>query len=365
MSDRPPSGVLAGVDWLASDRPTLRSWWLMAGARARRTSLIGVVIGLVISGLALAGVLSWAGWKPVLAALQQIEPVYLLLAVGVFLVSMLARGVAWWLLLTRSVSLGRTLATLNEGYLLNNLLPWRLGELGRAVLLGRQPGMSTLRVLSTIVIERTYDIILGTTLLLAMLPVVLRLDWASRAAAIWGGAVLLALFVLWLLVHYAGSIEGWIGMRFPNPQVWQARWHRVHSGLAALESPSLLIGSFSAMALSWILAGVVYWLVLRSVHPAPGWSWAYLMLAATALGAAVPAAPGSIGVFEAAAVAALSAFGVPAGTALAAALVLHAMVYVITVGIGAVALVRDGSTLQGIYQDVVGWIGRRQQVEGP
>lgn len=337
----------------------------MAGARARRTSVMGVVIGLVISGLALAAVVSWAGWKPALAALQQIEPLYLLLAICVFLLSMLARAVAWWLLLTRSVSLGRTLATLNEGYLLNNLLPWRLGELGRAVLLGRQPGMSTLRVLSTIVIERTYDIILGTTLLLAMLPVVLRLDWASRAAAIWGGAVLLALFMLWLLVHHAGAIEGWMGRHLPNPQTWQSRWRGLYSGLAALKSPALLIGSFSAMALSWVLAGVDYWLVLRSLHPAPGWSWAYLMLAATALGGAVPAAPGSIGVFEAASVAALSAFDVAPGTALAAALVLHAMVYTLTVGIGAVALVRDGSTLQGIYQDVVGWLSRRQQVEAP
>jgi hypothetical protein len=139
----------------------------------------------------------------------------------------------------------------------------------------------------------------------------------------------------------------------------------VHSGLAALESPSLLIASFSAMALSWVLAGVDYWLVLRSLMPAPGWSWAYLMLAATALGGAVPAAPGSIGVFEAASVAALGAFGVPAGIALAAALVLHAMVYVVTVGIGAVALLRDGNTLQGLYQDVVTWLSRRQPAEAP
>jgi hypothetical protein len=276
---------------------------------------------------------------------------------------MLARTVSWWLLLTRSVSLGRTFATLNEGYLLNNLLPWRLGELGRAILMGRQPGMSTLRVLSTIVIERTYDIILGTTLLLAMLPVVLRLDWAARAAAIWGGAVVLALIALWLLVRFAPAIERWIGNHAPHPQAWQARWRRVHSGLAALESPSLLIASFSAMALSWVLAGVDYWLVLRSLMPAPGWSWAYLMLAATALGGAVPAAPGSIGVFEAASVAALGAFGVPAGIALAAALVLHAMVYVVTVGIGAVALLRDGNTLQGLYQDVVTWLSRRQTAE--
>jgi len=337
----------------------------MSAGRARRTSTIGVLIGLGISALALIAVLRWAGWQPVLAAISQIEPIYLLLALGVFLLSMLARTVSWWLLLTRSVSLGRTFATLNEGYLLNNLLPWRLGELGRAILMGRQPGMSTLRVLSKIVIERTYDIILGTTLLLAMLPVVLGLDWASRAAAIWGGAVVLALVVLWLLVRFAPAIERWIGNHVPHPQVWQARWRRVHSGLAALESPSLLIASFSAMALSWVLAGVDYWLVLRSLMPAPGWSWAYLMLAATALGGAVPAAPGSIGVFEAASVAALGAFDVPAGIALAAALVLHAMVYVVTVGIGAVALLRDGNTLQGLYQDVVTWLSRRQPAEAP
>ncbi len=352
----PPGVLLCGRQDAKRIRP------VSVGARARRTSTIGVIIGLALSALALLAVLRWAGWRAVAAAIQQMQPIYLALAAAVFLMSMLARAICWWLLLMRSVSLGRTLATLNEGYLLNNLLPWRLGELGRALLLGRQPGMSTLHVLSTIVIERTYDIILCTSLLLALLPVVIRVTWASRAALMWAAAAAVALLSLWLMVRHAGRIERWIARVIKHPEPWQDRWRGFHSGLSALQSPTLLLASFAAMAASWILAGVDYWLVLRAFDPAPGWPWAYFMLAATALGGAVPAAPGSIGVFEASAVGALGAFRVPPGMALAAALVLHAMVYAITVTLGAVALTRDGETLQSLFRDVVRWMRRR---EGP
>ena len=330
---------------------------------ARRRGTIGVFIGLGISALAFLGVITWAGWEPVLKALQHVQLQFVLLAFLVFMASMAARTMCWWLLLTRRVTFGRTFAALNEGYLLNNVLPWRLGELGRAILLGRQPGMSTLGVLSTIVLERTYDIILGATLLISMLPVAMNAGWAARAAWIWAGAAVVALGGLWIVSRSSARVDAWMGRHMRNPQVWQVRWRHLQSGLKVLDRPSLLVASFAFMALSWILAGLEYWLVLRAFAPAPGLAWSFLMLAATALGGAVPAAPGSLGVFEAAAVAALAVFQVPAGQALAAALVLHAMVYLVTVTLGAIALTRDGETLLGIYRDARAWLRRPSRPE--
>jgi uncharacterized protein (TIRG00374 family) len=128
-----------------------------AGLRAGRW--IGLLLGLAVSAVALALVLRWAGWGPLNEALRRVEPGYLLLGVLVFIVSMLARVACWKVLIGRPVGFGRVLAALNEGYLLNNVLPWRMGEFGRAILLGRQPGLSALLVLSSIIVERLYDMI--------------------------------------------------------------------------------------------------------------------------------------------------------------------------------------------------------------
>jgi uncharacterized membrane protein YbhN (UPF0104 family) len=65
-----------------------------------------------------------------------------------------------------------------------------------------------------------------------------------------------------------------------------------------------------------------------------------------------------VGVFEAAGVAALSVFGIPADEGLAAALVLHGMVFSVASLIGAVALVLDGDTLTGLFDQALTYLSR-------
>jgi glycosyltransferase 2 family protein len=310
---------------------------------------LGLVLGLAVSALALTLVLRWAGWEPLGAALRRVQPGYLALGVMVFLTSMMARVACWRVLIGRPVRFGRVLAALNEGYLLNNVLPWRMGELGRAILLGRQPGLSAPLVLSSILVERLYDMILAVGLMLVLLPLASGATWAARAAWIGAAAVAVALVCLWFALRRPQMVDALVA-RLPGPtQAWQRLWGSFRDGLAVLHTPRRLGLSFAWMAASWALALVEYWLVLRSVLPTVQPLWAGFMLAATLLGVAVPSLPGYIGVFEAAGVAALSAFGVPADQGLAAALVLHGMVYSIASLIGAVALVQDGDTLTGLY----------------
>ncbi len=319
---------------------------------------VGVLIGLLVSALALALVLRWAGWDLLRQAFRQVRPGYLLLGLMVFLVSMTARVACWRILIGRPVGFLRVLAALNEGYLLNNVLPWRMGELGRAILLGRQPGLSAPLVLSTIVVERLYDMILAVGLMLVLLPLASGACWAARAAWIGAAAVVLALACVWFALKRPQTVESLLS-RLPGPtEAWRRLWGSFRDGLEVLKTPGRLLLSFAWMAASWALAIVEYWLVLRSVLPAVEPLWAGFTLAATLLGVAVPSLPGYVGVFEAAGVAALTVFGVPADQALAAALVLHGMVYLVASLIGAVALVLDGETLTGLFDEARTYLSR-------
>jgi uncharacterized membrane protein YbhN (UPF0104 family) len=78
-----------------------------------------------------------------------------------------------------------------------------------------------------------------------------------------------------------------------------------------------------------------------------------------ALGIAAPSSPGALGLLELSIVGALSLFGLDPSTALALAITVHIVQYLVTGGLGTYALARDGESLIGLYRRV-----RRLKVEG-
>jgi len=322
----------------------------------RNQTAIALGVGILLSGIALYTVFRWAGWDELQAAFQDIEPRFLLLASVVFIISMFTRAACWHTLLEQSVTFGRVVAVLNEGYLLNNILPWRLGELGKAVIMGSQEGMSILRALSTIFVERSYDIFLALALLVGLLPLAAGINTGMTSFMFIGGLFALILLFFSIAIKRPAWIDSFLSKLPGGMNRWGPYWERFREGFRALENTRSFLISFGWLAFSWFLAGWVYWLALRAITPEAEVSWAFFMLPVTLLGSAIPSVPGYIGVFEAAGVLALTVFGVSGGEALAATLLLHGMIYVMTTVFGAIALTTEGKTLAGIYRDIQRWM---------
>jgi uncharacterized protein (TIRG00374 family) len=323
--------------------------------QARRPSAgrwFGVFFGILISAVAVYLVFQWAGWEPLVEALGRVDLRLVFLAVLVFLVSMVARALSWRELLDRKYTLLQVLAALNEGYLLNNILPWRLGEFGRAILLGRKGESGTLSVLSTILVERLLDVFIALSILIALLPTAAGLPQARQTGIILAGILVFGGVVVWFLLREGAWLERILTFLPGGSDRWTAMWTRLQSGLTVMREPDRFLRSLTWLSLSWFLAGVQYWLVLIAVVPEARLLWAFFMLTVTLLGIAVPSSPGFIGVFEAAGVLALSVFGVSRGDALAASLLIHAIVYIMGSTFGAIAMTREGDTLVGIYRQI-------------
>jgi uncharacterized protein (TIRG00374 family) len=207
-------------------------------------------------------------------------------------------------------------------------------------------------VLSTIFVERLLDVFIAFSILVALLPTAAGLPEARRTGLIFAGILAIGAVVVWFLLRDSRWIHR-LFMRLPgDASRWEAFWQRIQSGLMVLRDPSRFIRSISWLGLSWFLAGIQYWLVLRAVVPQASLLWAFFMLTVTLLGIAVPSSPGFIGVFEAAGVLALSVFDVPRGDALAASLLIHGIVYVLGSVLGVIAMSREGETLMGIYRQI-------------
>lgn len=323
---------------------------MTARAGLRRSEATGLVLGLGLSAVALALALGWSGWGPLRGAFAAADLRLLVPAAIVHLLSLVARASSWRTILGGRAGLGRVMAALCEGYLMNNLLPGRLGELGRSYLLGRRPGLSPAMVLASIVVERLYDVSLALLLLLGLWPLVVDTPWAVPAAA-FGFALLAGVVVFAVIAIRRPSVVDSLLARLPGGgERWRRVWANMQSGLRILTHPARFALGLGWMALGWSLAGLEYWLVLSAFVPAPRWEWAFLALAVSALSAGIPSAPGSLGIFEAAAVAALTPVGVTASSALGFALTAHALTIGLTTVLGALALTGEGETLLGVWR---------------
>jgi len=281
------------------------------------------------------------------------KPGWVGLAILFYLVGLACRALAWIMLLQSKAEYGQVFLTLNEGYLINNIFPFRLGELARAVLLGESAGLSSLFVLSTIVIERAYDLLIAAGLLLGTLPIVLGMPVARTAAYITLILVGGGLITLYLIAKERAVVQGWLNHQAEKRDFLKykvvPRLGSLIDGLGVLTHPYQFTMSVLFMLVSWFFAIVeVHALMLGEAISVPLW-WTAFVLGVISLGIALPSAPAAIGVYEAASVAAWTLLGVPFAQALAVALVGHLIHITITGLIGGYGFFRDGETLSGIY----------------
>jgi uncharacterized protein (TIRG00374 family) len=326
-----------------------------ASADTSRKGYWRILPGVLVSLVALGVLFTLIDWSTFIAALQKADYRYLLLALPIYVISYLVRSRAWHILLMEEPPYKLVFFTEQAGYLMNNVLPFRLGELGRAALLGRH-GLGFWRVFSTIVVERAFDMIIAAGLLLGTLPFVVNVPGALQVGVVVGLIVLAGLFALHLLARYQEKVLAWIerlGTRWPKLiKMGRDRINSFLGGLSSLTDFRRFVRVLLWMVSSWGMAMVAHYLILLAFVPDAPFLWMAFSISVAMMGVALPSSPGFIGVFEAAYVGALAVFGVPYENALAFALVDHVLYIAVTGIFGAYALVREGQSLAGLFRRV-------------
>jgi len=286
-------------------------------------------------------------------AIRQANPVFLLLGILSEIVWLAVRGAFWRTLMQKKANYRNTFITINEGYLLNNILPFRLGEIGRAFLIGQKANLEFWQVIPSILIERALDLAFAAGLFLCTLPFVIGIAWAKQAAITIGIIVLVGLGAIYILARNREWALGRIdkaGERWSMvKKITGRRVVAFFDGLGILTDGKLFLQALGWETINWLVAVLQYYLFLRAFFPSPSLLWVLFALGVGALGIAAPSSPGAIGVFEAALVGALVVLGVEAASATAFALSVHFSSYIITSLIGGYGLYKDGESLSGLY----------------
>ena len=332
--------------------------------------IIGIVISLIFLGWALYNERLDRVWESLLRA----QYWALIPALALYFAGVWVRAVRWRTLLkpiVPKIGLFDTFKVVVIGYMANDVLPARIGELVRAYVLSRRTGVRKTATLATIFVERVFD---GLTMLgFAAGVVVFTLIWDADAFMTGADHKLGSLFtdlsipIVIASIIFLGMLVAFIAIASSRsraekaiafglglfPRKLRERGQRLAvsfvDGLGSLRSTASMISVFGLSIVAWLLETSMYFTLgtwgfdLRGGDGQPLPFYAYILATAFAnLSTLIPQAPSYIGVFDAIAkVVLVGAFGVASGVATSYVLVLHAALIIPITVLGFVYLWRE------------------------
>jgi uncharacterized protein (TIRG00374 family) len=311
----------------------------------RSGPILRAAVGAAISIVALWLVLRGVDLARTADVLAHADARWIALAAVCLATDLALRALRWQRLLrpVAVVRYGPMLGYLLVGYLANNILPARLGELVRSHYLGDREGISRASALGTVVVERIVDLVAVVAIASTALLVLSVRGIVASAVLVGAGVagLFLVALALGIVAHRLpgadrarAAVEGW-------PQVRELA-SRLQGGLAVAGRPRTVLEAMAVSAVAWTVAILAWAAVGQSIGLQLTIGQAALIASGVALASAVPAGPSNLGTFELAAVEIGKAIGVPADAAFPLALIVHATILVVTSVGGGVAVARLG-----------------------
>ena len=327
-----------------------------ASKGSRTGDFMRVAVALLVSGLAIWLLLRQIDLEAFLEALRSLTPLAMVLIIACFSVGLFVRGIVCWLILGKGFTFSAAFWAMNVGYLLNSILPLRLGEVGRAVLLVRHgKGKHNYpEVFAAIVTERMMDLMIGSLFFLATLPLMVGESNLKRVVIVTAIALLISSVIIFVSARRRESLMKWLGSRFGSKRLFKDKLlpalSKLLTGFQIFLKPQLFFTAFILLAISWAMTMVEFSILQNAILDHSKWWWPLLITPASAFVNALPAAPAGLGVFEAGAVGAYSLVGVGKADALAMALVVHAVQVIIPVFVGMIGIYVMGENLGSLVK---------------
>lgn len=319
--------------------------------RVWRSGWAQAAFGLVAALLA-AVVLWWRGpdWGSVMDALQIVTWSWILLALLLNVVSTLFRALSWRLTVSQALppehqpKLVHVLSSFGVGLIANAVIPGRLGELARVATLRRHlpnaPHGTSATLIGTVFAHRLFDLVPATILVVWVLLTAEVPHWAVVS------------FVIAAFVGFALFTVAWLGARRSRRAMvsdgvgtFRHLLGMARDGLSVLKAPIPLAGAIVLQCLGWLMQLLAVYVAMQAFEidaPLPA---AGLVLVLMNVATIVPLWPGNVGLVQAAVALPLRNYGVAYPVGFAYGIVLQAIEMACGVGLGLIAIAREGISL--------------------
>jgi uncharacterized protein (TIRG00374 family) len=298
-------------------------------------SLLGVAISLVFLFFALRG----QDYERIRTALGEFRYWFIIPALALYFVGVWLRAYRWSVLLRPmvKVSAAEIVPITAVGFMANNVLPLRTGEVVRSYVLSKRFGVSKTAALATIAVERLFD---GLTMLGFMLIAATAVSFTSelRHTAIVAFVIFAVALIMLFVLTLGGNLRDRIMQvalgPLPTPLADKVEQmaESFLSGLGVLKRKRDLVEVAGSSILAWLFEASMYFLIARGfgaeIRDVMGIGETLLTTGVANLATLVPSSPGYIGPFEYGVTMVVNgALGAPKEAALSFALVVHATLY--------------------------------------
>ncbi len=313
--------------------------------------------GIIISLVAIWFIVTQIDLTLFLEALRTARYVYLVPCVLFLLLGLVTRARRWQVLLNDALVLPRAFRIMNVAYLVNGVLPLRIGEVVRVYLASHgEKSVPIPQTTSTIIVERLLDLLAVVVMMLMALSVAPVPAELQRAGMISAGIAISGFLLLVLLAANRNFLHRLLDQvlgkaKQEQNSLWQRfplrQWlDQFLDGLMPITQPRKLLSVCGWTALSWVLSTIAgYWLMFAFFEQGDI-ATTMLYIAAAAFAIALPAVPGNVGTYEASILLALVAMGYPqSGATLAFAVMVHAVNVFVHASTGVIGFIQEGVSL--------------------
>lgn len=313
----------------------------MSRHTAARIARLVITVAILALLIVFARKVNWhQAWEAMVTASRPL----LLAALIANLLTIIARGIRWWILLRAigAPSLGLAIRASFAGAGLNNVLVAQGGDAARVVFITRSSGVPASRVVATAALDRLFDplgfiflLALGTTAF-QLPPEVQRFRWPALIAAL-----LATILVIWLARSAREARPEFVPERRAEPRGWRSRLRawlvEFGASFRELATGGRVVWIVILTIIAWLTQVATFALCAAAAHVPLPLSGTIAALLATNVSLIVRATPGNVGFFQFAYALATAPFGVTNAAAVGVSVLIQAL-QIIPVTIIGVAL---------------------------
>ena len=293
---------------------------------------IKIILALIISVVCVSYALKDFNYILFINSLINANYVYIVSSILLLIFIIFLRSIRWRFLFIKKTNINDLYKSQLIGYMGNNVLPLRLGELLKAYYLEKKSKISKYEVIGTVILERVLDLV-GLVLLFFIL---LNFSLFELIDSIY--IKIIYSILIFTLISILASYKLNKRKKFKPENNILLILNDIITGFSSIDKSNFLLSMLSSI-LIWASYVVVVFLVQESMYLDLNFIQCVLILFLSSIVLMVPSMPGNIGTFEGAVVYTLLLFGIEDNFGFA--FILHAVSFIPYTLLGLYYLIKE------------------------
>lgn len=306
-------------------------------------SWVHIIVAMLIGVILLFSIFSLAGFSEIFGLLSNISPLYVIAACAAILSTFILRTWRWSVLLRSSgyrVHVDNAFKCIMFGWLMNYVLPARVGDFARGFTLKTTEGTPFSVGLSTIVIERAMDMLTMALILIAAIMLIAGISDLWYIALLAGIVAVLLIFVLFIVYKFDAKIFDRPGSRLVSLRGSVDAFKKSIKNMSA--NPQAIALCMLISVPVWLFEVASLYFSAKAIGIDVSMAMSIIAGIVAFIAQAIPTTPAGIGIHEGTIAGVLMFFGIPASAGTSIALVDHFARGVIIFILGMISLVHIG-----------------------